>query len=96
MFPHIWFSSPIRKCDVLNRGLSGYNTAQAKAALPTVLPKLLIPQVSVMTVFLGANDAALKDSPLKQYVSVDDFVVNMKVSVCCNLMIIGRGKRWIY
>lgn len=51
-----------RKCDVENRGLSGYNSRWAKI----VLPRLINSQTSAdnniaaVTVFFGANDCALE------------------------------------
>lgn len=58
---------PIRKCDVLNRGLSGYNSRWAKI----VLPRLISTQnsadnsnIAAVTVFFGANDCALEGTSL--------------------------------
>ncbi|XP_033032489.1 isoamyl acetate-hydrolyzing esterase 1 homolog isoform X3 [Trachypithecus francoisi] len=51
----------VRKCDVLNRGFSGYNTRWAKIILPRLIRKgnsLDIPVA--VTIFFGANDSALK------------------------------------
>lgn len=50
-----------RKCDVLNRGFSGYNTRWAKIILPRLIRKgnALDSPVAV-TIFFGANDSALK------------------------------------
>lgn len=50
-----------RKCDVLNRGFSGYNTRWAKIILPRLIRKgnILDSPVAV-TIFFGANDSALK------------------------------------
>ncbi|XP_072020920.1 isoamyl acetate-hydrolyzing esterase 1 homolog isoform X1 [Amphiura filiformis] len=70
-----------RKCDVVNRGLSGYNTSLAKLALPRLLPKSQIPQVSVLTLFMGANDAALEELYPQQYISVSSYVANMKAMI---------------
>ena len=63
----------------MNRGLSGYNSCLAKVALPRLLPKSQLAQVSLLTLFLGANDAALQDRYPQQYVSVTDYVTNLKV-----------------
>lgn len=50
-----------RKCDVLNRGLSGYNTRWAKSVLPRLIGKDSQAEKTVaVTIFFGANDSALK------------------------------------
>lgn len=50
-----------RKCDVLNRGLSGYNTRWAKIVLPRLIGKDSKTENTVaVTIFFGANDSALK------------------------------------
>ena len=48
-----------RKCDVINRGFSGYNSRNVKNILPQFGDDLLRDpeNVSAITVFLGANDA---------------------------------------
>ena len=46
--------------DVINRGYSGYNTRWAKYLLETVFPADQ-PKVKLVTLFWGANDAALPD-----------------------------------
>ncbi|KAF7247622.1 hypothetical protein EYD10_06433 [Varanus komodoensis] len=51
----------VRKCDVLNRGLSGYNSRWAKMVLPRLINKEYNSKNTVaVTIFFGANDAALK------------------------------------
>lgn len=50
-----------RKCDVVNRGLSGYNTRWAKVILPRLISKNSGAESTVaVTIFFGANDSALK------------------------------------
>ena len=57
---YIYFA--LRKCDVVNRGLSGYNSRWAKI----ILPRLINSQnsadsnIAAVTVFFGANDCALE------------------------------------
>lgn len=54
-------SSHFRKCDVLNRGFSGYNTRWAKIILPRLIRKgSILDSPVVVTIFFGANDSALK------------------------------------
>lgn len=50
-----------RKCDVLNRGISGYNTRWAKLILPRLIPESTgADSIVAVTIFFGANDSALK------------------------------------
>ena len=50
-----------RKCDVLNRGFSGYNTRWAKIILPRLIKKGTgLDSPVAVTIFFGANDSALK------------------------------------
>lgn len=67
-----------RKCDVLNRGLSGYNSRWAEILLPHILPLDLLKQTHLVTVFFGANDASLPDVTPDKYVSVEDYAANLK------------------
>uniref|UniRef100_A0A8C6SVX3 1-alkyl-2-acetylglycerophosphocholine esterase n=1 Tax=Neogobius melanostomus TaxID=47308 RepID=A0A8C6SVX3_9GOBI len=50
------------KCDVVNRGLSGYNSRWAKILLPRLLETHNSNEghIAAVTVFFGANDSALK------------------------------------
>ncbi|KAF6721867.1 Isoamyl acetate-hydrolyzing esterase 1-like [Oryzias melastigma] len=69
-----------RKCDVVNRGLSGYNSRWARI----VLPRLISSQSSAddstaaVTVFFGANDCALEDKNPQQHVPVSEYLENLK------------------
>eukprot|EP00937_MAST-01D_sp_MAST-1D-sp2_P002293 g2293.t1 len=71
-----------RRADVLNRGYSGYNTKWALHLLPTLLPAAGVGTalpVRLLTVFFGANDAALPDGDCaRQQVPVDDFKRNLR------------------
>lgn len=50
-----------RKCDVVNRGVSGYNTRWAKLILPRLITRSTSAESTVaVTIFFGANDSALK------------------------------------
>jgi isoamyl acetate esterase len=73
----------VRKADVINRGYSGYNTEWAKHLLPSTLTS--IPDHSnllFITIFLGANDAALPGS--KQYIPIPQYQANLKemIQIC--------------
>uniref|UniRef100_A0A8D0HDH0 Isoamyl acetate-hydrolyzing esterase 1 homolog n=1 Tax=Sphenodon punctatus TaxID=8508 RepID=A0A8D0HDH0_SPHPU len=68
-----------RKCDVLNRGLSGYNSRWAKIVLPRLVSKSPLAENTVaVTVFFGANDSALRDVNPKQHVPLDEYADNLK------------------
>ncbi|XP_038058334.1 isoamyl acetate-hydrolyzing esterase 1 homolog [Patiria miniata] len=67
-----------RKCDVFNRGFSGYNSSWARLILSKCIPKEMLTEVALVTVFLGANDASLKEVNSTQYVSLEDYRNNMK------------------
>ncbi|KAJ5903350.1 GDSL Lipase/Acylhydrolase family protein, partial [Penicillium tannophilum] len=60
-----------RKMDVLNRGFSGYSTAHAIKVFPKFFPSPQIATVRFITIFFGANDAAVpghnQHVPLEQY-----------------------------
>ncbi|TRY85963.1 hypothetical protein DNTS_015372 [Danionella cerebrum] len=66
-----------RKCDVINRGLSGYNTRWAKIVLPRMVPVSDAP-VAAVTVFFGANDCALEEKNPTQHVPLEEFSENLK------------------
>ncbi|XP_055028036.1 isoamyl acetate-hydrolyzing esterase 1 homolog isoform X1 [Misgurnus anguillicaudatus] len=66
-----------RKCDVVNRGLSGYNTRWAKIVLPRIVPASDAP-IAAVTVFFGANDCALEDKNPQQHVPCQEYSDNLK------------------
>lgn len=50
-----------RKCDVVNRGLSGYNSRWAKIVLPRLLNQEdSVNNIAAVIIFFGANDCALE------------------------------------
>lgn len=67
-----------RKCDVVNRGFSGYNTRWCKIILPKLLKPCDANMLQMVTIFLGANDSV--DSVLcpKQHVPLEEFKQNLK------------------
>ncbi|KAH9312163.1 hypothetical protein KI387_027198, partial [Taxus chinensis] len=67
-----------RKADVVLRGYSGYNTRWALCLLPYVFPLHSPKQPSVVTVFFGANDAALLGrSNERQHVPLTEYKANL-------------------
>uniref|UniRef100_A0A673L453 1-alkyl-2-acetylglycerophosphocholine esterase n=1 Tax=Sinocyclocheilus rhinocerous TaxID=307959 RepID=A0A673L453_9TELE len=67
----------VLKCDVVNRGLSGYNTRWAKIVLPRIVPISDAP-IAAVTVFFGANDCAVEDKNPAQHVPLQEFTDNLK------------------
>ena len=68
-----------RKLDVINRGLSGYNTTWAipcfeQCLVPTSAQQDR-PKIRILTVWFGANDACIPPSP--QHVPLDKFKDNL-------------------
>ena len=72
-----------RRLDVINRGLSGYNSTQGFQALPLIMPDPEVARVRFLTIFFGANDARLPDTPggPQQTVPLEDFVQNLRAMV---------------
>ena len=68
-----------RKCDVLNRGFSGYNTRWVRLILQSVLPPETIKEAVAATVFLGANDSSLQEVWPCQWVGLEEYADNLKV-----------------
>ncbi|XP_057716043.1 isoamyl acetate-hydrolyzing esterase 1 homolog isoform X2 [Corythoichthys intestinalis] len=67
-----------RKCDVLNRGLSGYNSRWGRIVLPRMVNEEEAGNIAAVTVFFGANDCALQDKNSQQHVPLDEYSENLK------------------
>ncbi|OCL09250.1 SGNH hydrolase [Glonium stellatum] len=67
----------IRRLDVVNRGLSGYNTDQALKVLPNIIPSPERVQVRFLMIFFGANDASLPEAVNKQHVPILRYKENL-------------------
>ncbi|KAH3703207.1 isoamyl acetate-hydrolyzing esterase 1 homolog [Dreissena polymorpha] len=67
-----------RKCDVVNRGFSGYNSRWCKIILPKVITKADVKSVAMVTIFLGANDSVDSLICPKQHVPLEEYTQNMK------------------
>ncbi|KAG8542488.1 hypothetical protein GDO81_026627 [Engystomops pustulosus] len=69
----------VRKCDVLNRGLSGYNSRWGKHILPKLIPDSSHAEnMAAVTIFFGANDSALKDLNPQQHVPLEEYADNLR------------------
>lgn len=66
-----------RKCDVINRGFSGYNTRWCKIILPKLVIKEDVKDICFITIFLGANDSVDSEICPKQHVPVPEFKQNL-------------------
>ncbi|KAI5070165.1 hypothetical protein GOP47_0014508 [Adiantum capillus-veneris] len=67
-----------RKADVVLRGYSGYNTRWALFLLGKLFPAGLQDAPALVTIFFGANDAALPDrSHKRQHVPVPEYKANL-------------------
>jgi isoamyl acetate esterase len=59
-----------RRCDVINRGFSGYNTRYMKDLTPRILSEFPVKTICGVIVLLGSNDSAaneLQNVPLEEY-----------------------------
>lgn len=71
-----------RKLDVLNRGLSGYNTEWAIPVFEKCIAKsteTYVPKVRALTIWFGANDSCIEPSP--QHVPLSKFTSNLTYMV---------------
>ncbi|XP_034015261.1 isoamyl acetate-hydrolyzing esterase 1 homolog [Thalassophryne amazonica] len=70
----------VRKCDVLNRGLSGYNSRWAKILLPRLIndQNSVDQNIAAVTVFFGANDCSLEDKNPQQHIPLQEYSENLK------------------
>ena len=69
----------IRRCDIVNRGMSGYNSEWVRHILPHILNDMALfkeDKMLFICVFLGANDAVLDGE--RQHVPIDRYLENMK------------------
>ncbi|XP_002197827.5 isoamyl acetate-hydrolyzing esterase 1 homolog [Taeniopygia guttata] len=72
----------VRKCDVVNRGISGYNTRWAKLILPRLITESTsADSIAAVTIFFGANDSALKELNPKQHVPLEEYAANLRSMV---------------
>nr|XP_033795622.1 isoamyl acetate-hydrolyzing esterase 1 homolog [Geotrypetes seraphini] len=69
----------VRKCDIINRGLSGYNTRWAKIVLPRLITRDSEAENTIaVIIFFGANDCSLKDENPQQHISLAEYRENLK------------------
>ncbi|KAK6428724.1 hypothetical protein LTR95_015133 [Oleoguttula sp. CCFEE 5521] len=70
----------VRRLDVVNRGYSGYNTEQALKILHQSIPSPTQTKIRLLTLFFGANDARLPNTPggPQQNVPLEAYRTNLK------------------
>ncbi|KAF2456443.1 GDSL Lipase/Acylhydrolase family protein [Lineolata rhizophorae] len=71
----------IRRLDVVNRGLSGYNTQQALKVLAKIIRPPHQAKIRFMILLFGANDACLPNSHTKQGIPLGEYRENLK-TIC--------------
>jgi lysophospholipase L1-like esterase len=69
----------IRKLNVINAGLSGYNTKMALHTLPQVFPTPENTKIRFLVIFFGANDARFPNTPqAEQHVPIEEYRQNLR------------------
>lgn len=68
----------IRRLDVVNHGLSGYNTRQALKVLPQIIPTPEEARIRLLYIFFGANDAALPQKHNSQHIPLSEYKANIE------------------
>ncbi|KAL7939047.1 SGNH hydrolase [Trichoderma chlorosporum] len=73
----------IRRFDVVNRGFSGWNTANVVKYLPEIFaePSASSPKIAYLLILLGANDAVLPLETTSQHVPLETYKENLNTIV---------------
>ncbi|KAH7328499.1 GDSL-like Lipase/Acylhydrolase [Stachybotrys elegans] len=68
-----------RRLDVINRGLSGWNTKNAMEYIDKIFPEPTpsSPKIAYLLVLLGANDAVLPRPFTSQHVPIEEYKANL-------------------
>ncbi|KAG4418815.1 hypothetical protein IFR04_008020 [Cadophora malorum] len=82
----------IRRLDVINRGLSGYNTANVLVILEDLIPSPPVAKVDYLILLLGSNDSCLPSSPSKQHVALDKYRENLR-TILTHRSILAHGPK---
>ncbi|KAF4506790.1 hypothetical protein G6O67_006835 [Ophiocordyceps sinensis] len=69
----------IRRLDIVNRGLSGWNTANAMQYIDDIIPepRASSPVIKFLIVLFGANDAVMPLPTTSQHVPLDEYKRNL-------------------
>lgn len=69
-----------RKCDIVNRGFSGYNTDNIRVMMPSLMKELQGQEICGATILLGSNDSVTSDGiqhvPVAQYTENLSYIVD--------------------
>jgi isoamyl acetate esterase len=68
-----------RKCDVINRGFSGYNTEHIYRILPELLEEFHPDSTCGVILMLGSNDSADHETSPIQHIPLDRYVHNLEL-----------------
>ncbi|KAK4502373.1 hypothetical protein PRZ48_005798 [Zasmidium cellare] len=88
----------VRRLDVVNRGLSGYNTKMALQVLPQVIPSAEQAKLRFITILFGSNDARLPNTPPdvpQQHVPLAQYKQNLRALVTHANVLAHEGVRRI-
>ena len=66
-----------RRCDVVNRGFSGYNSRWCRVVTPRVFTKTNVSGVAAFVLFIGANDANRPTLNPDQHVPLGEYQQNI-------------------
>jgi lysophospholipase L1-like esterase len=72
------FTDAQRRLDIVNRGLSGYNTANAVKIFEHLIPSPSCAKVDYLLILFGSNDSSLPHSPSNQHVPLQKYRANIK------------------
>ncbi|KIW00651.1 hypothetical protein, variant 1 [Verruconis gallopava] len=86
--------SYIRRLEVVNRGLSGYNTDMALRVISKAIPRPDEGRIRLMTVFFGANDSCFPTESNNQCVPLPEFRSNL-IKIIRNPVVAAHNPRII-
>ena len=67
-----------RKCDIINRGFSGYTTRSIKPYVSSLVTEDLVKDNAATVIWLGANDSNVKELNEAQHVPLEEYKKNLK------------------
>jgi hypothetical protein len=74
----------VNKCDVINRGLSGYNTKNIRQIMPQIFDEFPADDLCCVLVMLGTNDSTSQENTI-QHVPLESFKENL-AAICDYLL----------
>lgn len=80
-----------RKCDVVQRGFSGYNTRWNKLILPRIVDAEMAKDLAAVVILLGANDSNRGDLNPTQHIPLEEYKLNL-VHMVEYLMSVGVSR----